>query len=137
MALKYGLGLYARKEETKEEFTKRYDEEIKPDEKLTEFYHGTLCWMMMGADIGMITKESIPVLINRLDVVKSAWMKEIEKRFKLKIDKLLEKYFLGYTTNVRTLSTADFIKKRARILKNQLKQFTDKQIEGSEEKQYD
>lgn len=137
MALQYGLGLYARKEEVKEGFTKRYEKEIKPDKNLRQFYHGSLCWMMMRVDIGMITKESIPVFLNRMNVVSSFWAQEVEERLKLKMDEVLEKYFLGYTTNVRTLSTAEFIKKRGRVLKNQLGQFTDKQIEESEEKEYD
>ena len=137
MALKYGLGLYARKKETKEGFTKRYEEEIKPDESLKEFYHGTLCWMMMGVDIGMITKESIPVFLSRMSVLSGSWLESVEKRYKFKVEEILEKYFLGYTSNVKTLSTTDFIQKRARVLRNQLEQFTDKQIEVSEEKEYD
>lgn len=137
MALKYGLGLYASKVETKEGFTKRYEEVIRPDESLKEFYHSSLCWMMMKVDIGMITKESIPVFLNRMNVISSSWVRDREERLNLKMEEVLEKYFLGYTTNVRTLSTTDFIQKRARVLKNQLGQFTDKQIEKSEEEEYE
>lgn len=137
LALQYGLGLYAHAEETKEGFTKKYEEVIRTDKNLKEFYHNSLCWMMMRVDIGMVTKESIPVLLNRMNVVSSSWVREVEERLNFNMEDVLEKHFLGYTTNVITLSTAGFIKKRARVLKNQLGQFTDKQIEKSEEKEYD
>ena len=134
MALRYGLGLYAEGKE-REATSKRYKEEIKPDKGLNDFYHNHLCWLMMRVDIGVITKESIVVLNNRLQTVSPDWHKEIEKAFKgdkLGFEGTLKKYFLGYSVNVITLSTPDFIKKESKILRNKLVSYTTKEIKDSE-----
>ena len=126
MSLEYGFGLYARTEEE----TKANDEKFKAlSDDDRDFYHNHLCWILMGADIGKVTEKTIPHIISRVKVYHPEMFKEYNKEeVKYLSTEYLSK-FIGYTANVCTTSSAEFLKKILKVAKRDLLPLSQKDVD--------
>ncbi|MBS3748127.1 MAG: hypothetical protein KGY67_00320 [Candidatus Thermoplasmatota archaeon] len=107
-------GFYLYKNGMEEKRKEKYDELNDIDK---EVYHGFLPYLLLATDIGIITKKTIPVILNRHKYNKIIASDKEEKKF------LNEKYlkkFIGYTVNVNTISDNEFFKRLKKNYQNNL-----------------
>lgn len=137
MSLNFGFGLYDKKENRKD-WDAKY-EKIKSNKTFRTFYQVELCYVMMVTDIATVTEKLIPILINRWRTVAEEWYNATMKKLGAKDASSAEevlKQFIGYQINAITLCTSEFIKKRTKMLKNQLIQLTQAEIEAGRKEEF-
>ena len=126
MSLEYGFGLYDRGTAEKDKlWTDLFNARIKT-ELDKNFYHNHLCWLLMAVDIRKVTKESIPHILSRAKVMDERMYKEVYNVAKqagyeggLSAELYLER-FIGYTVNVYTTTSSEFLGKLVKRMKRDL-----------------
>lgn len=89
-------------------------------EHVRQFHHNCLPWYCLMVDVGQITMQTIPVFLERLQMFSpSDYTNNIQnvcEKFGYESEQDFMKNFIGFTCNVATLSTQQFVKKLARVL---------------------
>jgi len=122
MALEFGFGLYSKRPWGTEAFKSLN----KVDE---DFYHGDLPWLLVGVEIGIISKRTIPHILARLELFHKDWLVNLNTKTQKDYDIDFKDYlprFTGYQANVITLSNADYASKYKRLLDQRVGAFTKK-----------
>jgi len=118
MSLEYGFGLYendpAARKILKDKFEALSDEDKK--------FFGQLCFILMIVDIGIVTEQTIPHIVARLNLVNP----QTRTTEDWKSGEYLKK-FIGYQANVITEDTGTFIRNKARAWRNRLPKLSKKQ----------
>ena len=83
------------------------------DEKDMQFFHRELWAILMHVGIGVVTKKSIPHIVERLKLVGEGWHKEIETRVGTPLADYLKK-FIGYKANVYIEGKGEWLKRHSR-----------------------
>lgn len=109
MALRYGFYLYPPSEWTEEKAKKEREKKWKKlNKEDKKFYNDGLCWICYMADIGFVSKKTIPHIIKRHNDFRNLYDSREKTQF------LTEEYlskFIGYEINVKTLTDKEFFKK--------------------------
>lgn len=100
MSLKFGFGLYDEDPAARQLWERKFQALSDADKA---FFHEKLPAILIITDIGFVSEETVPHIVNRLEVVRPDW---VEKRMEEYL-----KRFIGYLANVRTLSKRSFIRK--------------------------
>jgi hypothetical protein len=111
MSLNYGFGLYEYDETSRKNWNEKFNKLSKEDQN---FYHNYLPWIMLFVDIHNVTEEMIPHISARLKAVNPGMYSDVCEKYTNKTKKGLDEYlkkFIGFSTNVLTISRKDFIKK--------------------------
>jgi len=111
MSLNYGFGLYEYDETSRKNWNEKFNKLSKEDQN---FYHNYLPWIMLFVDICDVTEEMIPHISARLKAVNPDMYSDVCEKYTNKTEKGLDEYlkkFIGFSTNVLTISRKDFIKK--------------------------
>lgn len=125
MALEFGLGRYDRHDPKKNEaWTVRWNKLTEDEQK---FAYNHLPFYLMFTDIGMVTEESIPHIVARLRIHSPGILEDIEKCLGDTDLKEYLKKFVGFSANVCTTTTTEFIKRMTEKMKRQLPRLTEKE----------
>lgn len=99
-----------------ESITQRKFEELSDKDK--KFFHDSLPWILMIVDVGIVSRKTIPTIVDRLRYInKDLWEMPTQEQ-----EKYLEK-FIGFSANVLTLSHAAFKKKLCARADNNIRRF--------------
>ncbi len=129
MALEFGLGRYDRTDpKNSEAWTARWNKLDKSDQ---QFAYNHLAFILMFTDIGVITEKSIPHIVQRLAIHSPKVFWRIFKGLKgSDVHEFLKK-FIGFSANVRTTSSTEFLKRVTEMMKRKLPKLTEKDIEDT------
>jgi len=125
MALEFGLGRYDRHDPKKSEaWTARWNTLDKNDK---EFAYNHLSFYLLFTDIGMVTEKSIPHIVARLRIHSPDILTDIEKCLGDTDLKVYLRKFIGFSANVNTTTSTEFIKRMTEKTKHQLPRLTEKE----------
>jgi hypothetical protein len=130
MALEYGFGLYTEDPASREFWKKKY-EALSDLEKT--FYAEYLPWILMHVDIGVVSKETIPHIVSRYRVAAPEMSDSIKGWCKDAGAEDFVEYlqrFTGYSVNVLTISTGEFITKQAQGLRRSMPKLSKKEAQA-------
>lgn len=105
-------GFYLYESDKKKQREEKFNELNKTDKKV---YHNLLPYMLLATDVHVITKKTIPIILQRLHYNRII-ADEKEKKYFLN-EKYLQK-FIGYEVNVITLSDDDFFRRLKKNYQN-------------------
>ena len=126
MALEFGFGKYDRGDSEHEAFWKNRFDSLSDVDK--QFYHNSLPFYLMFTDIHIVTKESIPHIVSRLMALYPDIYEEISKYLdKSNLTDYLHR-FIGFSANVCTTSSAQYIKRILESMKRKIPTLTPNQI---------
>ena len=134
MALEFGFNRYNRNSPEEDAVWNKVFDDLAQDDK--DFFHNSLPWILMFTDIGQVTTLSIPHIVKRLIVydinLYRSYLKDISVDLEIaKSESPLETYlirFIGFTANVATLTSSEFIKKRTTWMKREVPHLAQKDI---------
>jgi hypothetical protein len=109
MALEFGLGRRDKDTEKCMAWQKRWDL-LQDGDKA--FALNSLPFILMFSDIGIVTEESIPHITGRLQVGNPEISEDIKnqlKEYNISFEEYLKR-FIGFSANVSTLTSTEFIK---------------------------
>lgn len=132
MALEYGFGVCDQGDAVKTaKWQERYNNLCEKDQ---EFFHDQLSFMLMFTDVGAVTEKTIPHIIARLSVFRTDVYRGILKGLEseIKLEDYLKR-FIGFTANVCTISTSEFIKKRTKSMSNCIPKLTSAEAQAISE----
>jgi len=128
MALHYGFGQYEEPPAAKDFWTKKFQALSERDKK---FHVEYLPWILMMVDISLVSKETIPHIVARYCIAApemtesiKGWCEESGKDFVEYLQR-----FTGYSVNVRTISTGEFVTKITKEYRRSLPKLSKKEAE--------
>ena len=112
MGIHYGFDLWKKREDG--EVDERYNKLNESDKK---FYHDALPFLLLGCDIGFISKETIPIIVERdrfKPLMVPGFYEKVKEACKGGFAEYLER-FIGYRTNISSLCKTEWYFKMMRI----------------------
>lgn len=102
----------------------QFENVIKKDDKLLEFYHKKLPFILMRVDVGEVREDTIDIINERLRATAPIYHFELCDEYRDEANgvtgfaSFLRKHFIGFQANVTTLSREGYAKKMAHLILN-------------------
>lgn len=129
MSLNYGFGRDDDDAATKTVWERKF-EALSEEEK--KFFHEVLPYALMLADIGVVSFETIPHILSRVQFLSdNFWRGAIPVKY-LSVKEEYLKKFIGFRANVRTTSFVEFKKKISELLRRDVRKLTEQQAKDTD-----
>jgi hypothetical protein len=124
MSLDYGFGRWESDEKRRRQWTAKFQA---LDEVDRSYFHNVLPWLCLGVDVGEILPSTVGIFVARLKLAQPdtyeremKWIRE-ERKCESMTDYLPR--FYGFSSNVATLTNAEWVKRRMEIMRQKLPAF--------------